>query len=111
VLLNIFGDLAFPHLDVGGLIGSDNMLTSKLIRSLVAEARRDDVADILRIRFGEEAGSAALALLQPIEDPERLRELHTLAIRCSSLDEFRAGLAAPPPPGSPPRRRARSGNR
>jgi hypothetical protein len=84
---------------------------SKFIRSLVAEAGRDYVATVLRIRFGDEAGSTAVALLQPIEDPERLRELLALAIRCASLDEFRAGLAAPPPPGPPPRRRARSGNR
>jgi hypothetical protein len=110
-LLNIFGELAFPHLDVGGLIGRDKMEGSKMIRSFKAETGRDFVADALRIRFGEEAGSAALSLLQPIEDPERLRELHALAVRCASLDEFRAGLAAPPPPGPPPRRRARSGNR
>lgn len=103
-LLNIFGELAFPHLDVGGIIGRDKMKGSKLIRSFVAEARREDVAEALRIRFGEAAGMEILPLLERIEDPERLGVLHALAIRSSSLDEFRAGMAAPPPPRS----RARS---
>jgi hypothetical protein len=104
-LLNIFGELAFPRLDVGGIIGRDKMKGSKLIRSFVAEARREDVAEALRIRLGEEAVSAVLPLLERIEDAERLRGLHALAIRCASLDEFRAGLAA----SSSPRRRARPG--
>jgi hypothetical protein len=109
-LLNIFGELAFPRLDVAGIIGREKMEGSKLIRSVVAEAGRDYVAEALRIRFGDEAGAAALALLEPIEDAERLHDLHALAIRCASLDEFRAGLAAPRPSGSARRRRTRSGN-
>jgi hypothetical protein len=91
-LLSIFGELAFPQLDVGGIIGRDKMKGSKLIRSFVAEAQREDVAEALRIRFGEEVGSEILPLLERIEDAERLRALHALAIRCASLDEFRAAL-------------------
>lgn len=88
------------------------MKGSKLIRSFMEEAReetrREDVAEVVRIRFGEEAASAVVPPLEQISDAERLRGLLALAIRCASLDEFRAGLAAPP--GSPRRRRARSGN-
>jgi hypothetical protein len=102
-LLNIFGELAFPQLDVGGIIGRDKMKGSKLIRSFVAEARREDVAEAVRIRFGDEAGSVVLPLLERIEDPERLRRLHALAISCASFDEFRAGLAASPSPRRRPR--------
>ncbi len=109
-LLNIFGELAFPQLDVGGIIGRNKMKGSKLIRSFVAEARREDLADTLRIRFGDEPGSAVVSLLEQIDDPERLRDLFALAIRCATLDEFRAGLTATAAPGSPRRRRARPAN-
>ena len=70
------------------------------------EPRREAVADALRIRFGEDAKAAILPLLEHIEDAERLRELHALAIRCASPDEFRAGLDAGPAPAGTPRRRA-----
>jgi hypothetical protein len=104
-LLNIFGELAFPQLDVGEIIGRDKMKGSKLIRSFVAETRREAVADVVRIRFGEEAGSAVVPLLEPIIDAERLRALHALAIRCANFDEFRADLEATPAPRRRPRPR------
>jgi hypothetical protein len=91
-LLSIFGELAFPQMDVKGIIGRDKMKGSKLIGSFVAEALREVVVDALRIRFGEEAGAEIAPLLERIEDSERLRTLHALAIRCASLDEFRAAL-------------------
>jgi hypothetical protein len=113
-LLNIFGELAFPHLEVAEMIGRDEVRNTKTIRSFMEEAReetrREAVAEAVRIRFGEEAASAVVPLLGQISDAERLRGLHALAIRCANLDEFRAGLAAPSPPHSPRRRRARSGN-
>jgi hypothetical protein len=92
--------LAFPQLDVEGIIGRDQMKGSKLIRSFVTEARaearaetlREAVAEALRINFGAEAVSGVLPLIERIEDAQRLRELHALAIRCASPDEFRAGL-------------------
>ncbi|HEX5270635.1 MAG TPA: hypothetical protein VFW33_09125 [Gemmataceae bacterium] len=74
------------------------MKGSKLIRSFMAEQQREDVAEALRIRFGQEAGSEFLPLLEPIEDAERLRALLAVAIRCANLDEFRAGLVAAPAP-------------
>jgi hypothetical protein len=97
-LLTIFGELAFPQLNVKGIIGMDLIKDSKLLRSVVAQTQREDVLHALRIRFGEEAGAALGPLLEPIEDIEQLRGLHALAIRCASIDEFRAGLTSPPPP-------------
>jgi hypothetical protein len=64
------------------------------------------VAEVVRTRFGEDAASAVLPLLDRIEDPEQLRGLLMLAARCATLDEFRAGLATSPRP----RRRTRSGS-
>jgi len=114
-LLSIFGELAFPNLDVAQIIGREKMKGSKLIRSFVAEAeaetRREDVADVLRGRFGEEAGSGIVTLLERIDDPEQLRQLLVAAARCTSPEEFRAGLAGPSTAGSPPRRRGRAGSR
>jgi len=117
-LLSIFGELAFPHLDVAQIIGREKMKGSKLIRSFVtearaeaqAEARRADVAKILRIRFGDEAGSVVVPLLQGIEDAAQLDGLLTLAVRCANPDEFRTGMAGPTPPRTQARRRARAGN-
>jgi len=76
----------------------------------VTEARREVVAEAVQIRFGEEAGSAVLPLVERIADAERLRELHALAIRCASLDASRTGLGGPALAGKPGRRRARAGN-
>jgi len=86
------------------------MQGSKLIRSFVTETRREVVAEAVEIRFGEEAGSVVLPLLEGIADAERLRELHALAIRCASLDEVRTGLGGPAPAGKPRRRRAGARN-
>jgi len=111
-LLDIFGSLAFPQLDIEGIIGSEKMQESKAVlrwqRRAEVETRREVVADAVRIRFGEEASAATVPLLEQIEDAERLRDLLALAIRCGNFDEFRTGLTAPPPP---PRRRTRSANR
>jgi hypothetical protein len=72
--------------------------------------RREVVAEAVEIRFGEEAGTAVLPLLERIEDDERLRELLALAINCPSPDEFRAGLGGPATAGKPGRRRAGARN-
>jgi hypothetical protein len=91
-LLSIFGELAFPQMDVKGIIGRDKMKGSKLIGSFVAEALRGVIVEDLRVRFGEETAAEIAPLLERIEDAERLRTLHAVALRCADLDEFRAAL-------------------
>jgi len=74
VLLGILSELRYPRMDVARIIGREKMKGSKLIRSFVTETRREVVAEAVEIRFGEEAGSAVLPLLERIEDAERLRQ-------------------------------------
>jgi hypothetical protein len=106
-LLQIFGQLAFPQLEVAEMIRIDDLKGTKTVRRWMAEAWREAIADVVRTRFGEDAASAVLPLLERVEDPEQLRGQHEQAVRCATLDEFSAGLATPPRP----RRRTRSGSR
>jgi hypothetical protein len=108
--LSVFGTLAFPHLKVREIIGMDSIRDTSIIRAFVAETQRRDLGDALRIRFGDQAAAAVLPLLEPLEDSDQLRALLALAIRCASIEEFRAGLpVSPPPPSRPRRRRSRNG--
>jgi hypothetical protein len=68
------------------------MLGSKLIRAVKAESLQEAIADVVRIRFGEQHALDAVPILEQIGEPEQLRDLHALAIRCASVDEFRAHL-------------------
>lgn len=95
-LLGIFGELAYPQLDVGRIIGMDLFKESKTVRSMLAQTERECVVENVRVRFGHEAATAVQPLLEPIEDSEQLRRLLGLAVRCASVEEFRAGLPAAP---------------
>ena len=52
------------------------------------------ILNILRLRFGETAVSDVAAVVNSIVDVASLDSLHSLAVSCPTLDEFKARLPA-----------------
>jgi hypothetical protein len=91
--LAIFGKLVYPGMDIIGLIGREQMKESKVIEEFQEEARvetrRQDIQEALEIKFGTPAAKEFAPALNAITDSHRLARLHRLALRCSSLEQFR----------------------
>lgn len=100
--LNVFGEMAYPGLNVTNLIGRAEMEESPFYQRLLHEGRVEqahkDLRGILEERFGSLPGPL-VTRLEAIPDEKRLHELVLSAVRSPSLDEFQAGL------GKAPRRR------
>ena len=96
--LAIFGRLAYRDLPVVDLIGREAMKESPFWEEMLTEgrleARRADIEEAIRIRFGNEAGAEVRTPLSSISDLDRLSELHRLAIRCRRISDFRRALSA-----------------
>ena len=54
------------------------------------EARREDIRQILEVRFGAEAAEKHKRALSRITAADELSRLHRLAISCRELSEFRS---------------------
>jgi len=97
--LAIFGKLAYPRLDVLGLIGREQMRESKIYEEIKdegrLEVRRADVLEAVEIKFGAEARSEFAPLLEAVRDSDRLAALHRLVLRARDLSEFRGRFEAP----------------
>jgi len=95
-LLNIFGGLAYPRLDVAGIIGREKMRESRYSRELRAEerlaTRRLDVLKVLSKRFGPASRADIEAALGDVTDFDELGQLLLLAADCVSLNDFRKSL-------------------
>jgi hypothetical protein len=95
--LSIFGRLVYPEINVLELIGREQMRESKFLEELAVEermaTRREDIRELVQVRFGTKAAGEVVLLLAQISDPERLAQLHRLAIKCR-LGEFRKALSA-----------------
>jgi hypothetical protein len=95
--LAIFGNLVYPRFDVVSLIGREQMRESKIIEEFRAEfqekARVDNarqfVLDDLEIKFGPAAAKEFAHAVNAVNDSRRLADLHRLALRCTSLEQFR----------------------
>jgi hypothetical protein len=91
--LAIFGKLAYPRLDVLGLIGREQMRESKIYEEIKDEGRSDamrvSVLEALEIKFGADARAEFASLLQEVRDSNRLTVLLRLALRANDLSEFR----------------------
>jgi hypothetical protein len=104
--LSIFGELAYPRLDVSAIVGREKMKTSRFVREMREEerevgrqegllaARHQDVLEALEARFSSEARTSLEAAITRIADAEHLRRLVRAAATCKSLDEFRAALTS-----------------
>ena len=101
-LLSIFSGLAYPRLDINGIIGKTKMKESRFAREMREEGAsrsqfrlvRDLTLDVLRVKFGTIATKDLPEMMNTIEDVTFLLTLHHLAASCSTLDEFKAGLPA-----------------
>jgi hypothetical protein len=108
--LAIFGNLISPRFDVVSLIGTEQMRESKIIEEFRAEfqeearveTRRQVVLEDLEIKFGPAAAKEFAPALNAITDSQRLANLHRLALRCTSLEQFRDRF---PKSARPPQRR------
>jgi hypothetical protein len=91
--LGIFGKIVYPTLDVFQLIGRRQMKESKFYQEIQEEARveeaRQFILDDLEIKFGPPAAKEFAPALNAITDSTRLARLHRLALRSSSLEQFR----------------------
>ena len=105
--LAIFAKLAYPRLDVLGLIGREQMRESKIYEEIKDEGRlegrlegrsdamRASVLEALEIKFGPDARAEFASLLKEVRDSNRLAALHRLALQANDLTEFRDRFEAP----------------
>jgi hypothetical protein len=112
-ILSVFGKLAYPSLDVLGIIGREKMKESKFFEEVMALGRQEaEVANgrahtlvVLEERFGPSVAAEFAPAVNALDDAERLNLLLRLAVRCAGPEEFRQALAAPP---DRPRRRKKA---
>jgi hypothetical protein len=97
-LLIIFGELAYPRLDVERLIGGEKMKESRFLRRAREEGellgKRADILQVIRARFGPDAAAEFQAPLDELDKLARLIPLLDRAATCASVAEFRAALSA-----------------
>jgi hypothetical protein len=95
-LLSIFGERAFPALDVTRIIGSEKMKESRILRRAREEgqliAHRAAILRVLRARFGATATAEFTGALDEIDELARLELLVDLAATCRDMAGFRAGF-------------------
>jgi hypothetical protein len=95
-LLSIFGDRAYPRLNVERIIGSEKMKESRFLSRVRKEGevlgKRAAILDVIRARFDNEAATEFTAPLDELDDLAQLNPLLQRAATCTSVAEFRAGL-------------------
>jgi hypothetical protein len=98
VLLSVFGEQAYPRLDVKKIIGRHLMEESRFIQSFIAEGEirgeRKTILKFLANRFGKTAVRQVADEVNAIEDSAHLDRLVQAAADSESLDQFRKALAA-----------------
>ena len=98
-LLTIFGETAFPRLDVERIIGSEKMKESKTFRRWREEGRliekRADLLKVVRGRFGEPFAGEVSVAISSLDDLARLDQLFDgVVLQGMSQEAFRAALTA-----------------
>jgi hypothetical protein len=94
--LSFFGKLKNRDLDVLSIIGREQMRDSPLYHEIAEEgqqiARREDILEAIKVRFGAEAVREFEEAVNRIANLEQLQELHRLAIRSRRVSQFRRAL-------------------
>ncbi len=80
-ILDIFGELAYPRLDVTEIIGSERMKETKLFKKWRAETIRENILDLMQPNFEEEDIHEFEKMLTTVNDSVRLKELLLVAAR------------------------------
>ena len=104
-LLDLFGEMAYPRLDVEAIIGREKMRESKFGRSMRLEGQHEGelrrarlaVLHVLRKRFASDALQDIESALAGVDTLEVLDALLDRAVDCRSLEAFRAELPAVTP--------------
>jgi hypothetical protein len=96
-LLYIFGELAYPRLDVEQMIGSNAMIREsrlgrKLLRQGQLQSRQADLLFVLSSRFGEDVAAELAPAVNSVDDPQLLEQLFQQSVTVASLTAFRAAL-------------------
>jgi hypothetical protein len=94
--LAIFGQLKNKGLDAFSIIGREEMRESPLMQQVAAEAMvestREDVLEVLRLRFGEEAVTEFQEAINRLQHLDQLKALHRLAVQSRRISAFRKGM-------------------
>ena len=69
----------------------ESPLIQELLHEFFAEKMHAAILDVLEVRFGPVPQDVATAV-QAIQDEQRLKELHKIAVGCGDLSLFRARL-------------------
>ncbi len=100
-LLSIFGEQAFPRLDVTAIIGREKMKESRVVREWrqegALESKRADILETVEARFGAQAVTELSPAINGLEDLDQATRLFRLALRSQSLDEVRSALSGTVP--------------
>jgi hypothetical protein len=96
--LGIFGKLKNRGLDALSIIGREQMRESPLYQEIMEEGRqlnaREDVLQVLTLRFGAEAAKEFEDGVNRIDNLEQLKELHKIAVQSRRISQFRRALTA-----------------
>jgi len=91
--LAIFGKMAFPQIDVAGLIGREQMRESKIIEEFrtefQVEFQREAIVKVLEAKFGPRAAAEFAPLLESVTESEQLDRLLRMAAQSRGLKDFR----------------------
>jgi hypothetical protein len=96
-LLNIFGELAYPRLNVERIIGSAAVIgESKIVKRIRREADierlQTDLLIVIGGRFGDDVAAELAPGVNSVDDPQVLERLLKQAVAGSSLETFRSAL-------------------
>jgi hypothetical protein len=113
-VLGIFGKLVHPDIHPFDIIGRQLMHESLFVQEIMDEGRKEirraDTLIVLEERFGAEAAASVTEAVNALEDLQQLDQLHRLAIKCPTVEDFREALSAAAQP-QPARRRRGSSRR
>jgi hypothetical protein len=96
--LGFFGRLKDRTLDVFSIIRREEMKASEFFPEFVeegrVEARRQDILQILGLRFGPETAKEFEQAVNQVANDAQLQELHKLAIQSRRVSQFRRALSS-----------------
>lgn len=95
-LLALLTKMRYPDVDVLDIIGRERMQDSPLYQELLAEGSalqcRENIAQVVQLRFGDREARQCKKLLAGINDIDRLKDLHRQAVVTRRFEQFKALL-------------------
>lgn len=92
-ILALLARIRYPDADVVGIIGKERMKESPLYDELLAEGGvaqcRDDIAQVVQLRFGDREARQCRKLLDGVAELDELRHLLREAVTSKRFEQFR----------------------